>query len=272
MMQNTQSQFRDDDRKQTQRGQQNSTFQQQMKKELSIEEQIMEQKISPVEERALQKVFKRLCNATPKNNSQQENTKSNTLKKDMNENYFTLKDLAFCLTELDYPYTKQEIDQMIWEIDEKLSGKIGWHEFQLCYKRCAFDKSGLEPRSLYNVIQFLMYLTPYNNTDQEDINNENKFNINDDDDEGQKKIKKTITSEDTLELLYVRYGRVLMNQEIEEIFGEQQQNSDGEDIQINLEEYLKKIKKKDFQERQRREKERKNVQDPTVDKFYKSRM
>lgn len=31
-------------------------------------------------------------------------------KKDLNENYFTLKDLAFCLTELDYPYTKQEID------------------------------------------------------------------------------------------------------------------------------------------------------------------
>lgn len=37
--------------------------------------------------------------------------------------------------------------------------------------------------------------------------------------EDQKKIKNTITIEDTLELLYVRYGRSGMNTEIEEIFG-----------------------------------------------------
>lgn len=46
------------------------------------------------------------------------------------------------------------------------------------YKRCIFDKTGLEPRNLFNLVQFLMY----------DLTWRGK-----------------ITVEDTLELIYVRH-------------------------------------------------------------------
>lgn len=45
------------------------------------------------------------------------------------------------------------------------------------FKRCRYDKTGLEPRSLFNLVEFLMF-------DKED--------------------RGVITEEDTLELLYVK--------------------------------------------------------------------
>ena len=59
------------------------------------------------------------------------------------------------------------------------------------YKRCSFDKTGLEPKSLFNLIEFLMF---------------------------DKNERGRITEEDTLELLYVKY-RDKTNAEIEAIFG-----------------------------------------------------
>ena len=50
------------------------------------------------------------------------------------------------------------------------------------YKKCTRDKSGLEPKSLFHMVQFLMYCRTA-------------------------PAKFTITVEDTLELLYVRFGR-----------------------------------------------------------------
>lgn len=41
---------------------------------------------------------------------------------------------------------KQEIEQMIWEVDEDLDEHVNYYEFQLMYKRCIYDKAGLEPR------------------------------------------------------------------------------------------------------------------------------
>ena len=60
------------------------------------------------------------------------------------------------------------------------------------YKRCIIDQSGLEPKSLFNMVQFLMYC---------------------------KKDKYKVTVEDTLELLYVRLGRSDLNEKIKDLFG-----------------------------------------------------
>lgn len=133
---------------------------------------------------------------------------------------------------------------MIWEIDENLDGHITRDEFELMYKRCRLDTTGLEPRSLYNVVQFLMFLQ--NNTAAD-------------------KSKKKITVEDTLELLYVRYGRNELDKEIEEIFGSEEKNADGQEKEISLTEYLEKIKKKDFKKRKELEEKRKTVNIPTKD-------
>lgn len=73
--------------------------------------------------------------------------------------------------------------------------RVDRYEFDLMYKRCIFDKSGLEPRTLFNLVEFLMY-------DKEERN--------------------VITVEDTLELLYVKtknYGNSDLTSEIQAIFG-----------------------------------------------------
>ncbi len=72
------------------------------------------------------------------------------------------------------------------------------------YKRCIFDKSGLEPRQLFNLVEFLMY---------------------------DKLERCKISVEDTLELLYVKtknyYEGGNLDDEIESIFGNEEQTSDG---------------------------------------------
>jgi len=60
------------------------------------------------------------------------------------------------------------------------------------YKRCISDDTGLEPRKLFNIVQFLMY---------------------------DKAFKAKVTVEETLQILYVRYGRDKLDEEIKAIFG-----------------------------------------------------
>ena len=60
------------------------------------------------------------------------------------------------------------------------------------YKRCVTDMTGLEPRKLYNLTQFLMY---------------------------DKNFKGRVTVEETLQILYIKHGRDKLDYEIEAIFG-----------------------------------------------------
>ena len=60
------------------------------------------------------------------------------------------------------------------------------------YKRCISDPTDLEPRKLFNLVQFLMY---------------------------DKEFKGRVTVEETLQILYVRHGREKLDDEIRAIFG-----------------------------------------------------
>lgn len=89
-----------------------------------------------------------------------------------------------------------EIDK---DVDENLDGRVNEYEFWLMYKRCITDQTGLEPKALFNLVQFLMY---------------------------DKRGVYKITEEDTLELIYVRTkegsgeARIQeLNEEIKKIFG-----------------------------------------------------
>ena len=88
---------------------------------------------------------------------------------------------------------KSEVEFIIWEVDDDLDGYVSKEEYLTMYKRVITDEVGLEPRQLYNLVQFLMY---------------------DKDFEG------TVTVEETLQLIYVRYGREKMGEEIKNLFGE----------------------------------------------------
>ncbi len=76
---------------------------------------------------------------------------------------------------------------MIWEVDDDLDGMISRKEFDTMYLRCIDDDFGLEPWKFYNLVQFKMF----------DKENQSK-----------------VTVEDTLQILFVRYGRDGLNDEI----------------------------------------------------------
>jgi len=76
-------------------------------------------------------------------------------------------------------YMKEEMDMMIWEVDENLDGYVSEDEFEKMYKKCITDEKELQPKKLFYLTQFLMY---------------------------DKERKGYIIEEDTLEILYIRYG------------------------------------------------------------------
>ena len=101
-------------------------------------------------------------------------------------------DLQKVLEKLGLSSKKAEIKEMIWEVDDDMDGCISKAEFIKTYKRCVNDKEFMEPRQLYNLIQFLMFDSNF---------------------------KGTISEEETLQLLYIRHGRDPLDNCIREIFG-----------------------------------------------------
>ena len=89
------------------------------------------------------------------------------------------------------------------------------------YKRCVSDKTGLEPRKMFNLVQFLMY---------------------------DKTFKGRVTVEETLQILFVRYGRESLDEEITAIFGDDEKNADGSEKEIMFGEYVDKINKRALKE------------------------
>jgi len=72
----------------------------------------------------------------------------------------------------------------------------------------------MEPRNLFNLVQFLMY---------------------------DKDFTGKISVEQTLQILFVRFGRGKLDDEIREIFGEEQKGADGQEVRIAFSQYLKRV-------------------------------
>lgn len=99
---------------------------------------------------------------------------------------------------------RSEIEDMIWEVDDDCDKAVSWAEFQSMYQRCRNDKTGYEPRRLFNVVEFLM---------------------NDKDDSG------SVSVEEAMQILYLRYGKGMLDQQLTEIFGTADTNS-GKDLTL----------------------------------------
>ncbi|KAK9806945.1 hypothetical protein WJX72_008320 [[Myrmecia] bisecta] len=93
---------------------------------------------------------------------------------------------------------KSEIEDMIWEVDEDCDQCLTWAEFQAMYHRCRNDMTGYEPRRLFNVVQFVM-------NDREGTGH--------------------VSLEEAMQIMYLRYGRSLLDAQLEEIFGTSDLNS-----------------------------------------------
>ena len=113
---------------------------------------------------------------------------------------------------------------MIWEVDDDCDKGVTWSEFQAMFSRCRNDKTGglqtqlpgvyswlsaasagYEPRRLYNVAEFLM---------------------NDKDNSGK------VSVEEVMQILFLRYGRQLLDSQLEEIFGTSDTNSGTRDLSL----------------------------------------
>ena len=91
---------------------------------------------------------------------------------------FSQKALRKVIRTLCNEFAKDELDNMIWEVDENLDGFVSEREFENMYKKCITDEKEEEGKKLFYLAQFLMY----------------------DKDE-----KHEITVEDTLEILCARH-------------------------------------------------------------------
>ncbi len=102
---------------------------------------------------------------------------------------------------------------MIWEVDENLDGCVDWEEFLTMFERNIMDTTGLEPFQLFNVVQFMMY-------DKDNSGN--------------------VTVDETMHMLYARYGKQHLESQMKALFGEDLKTADG-DGELSFEEYLKAV-------------------------------
>mmetsp|Transcript_1231 Transcript_1231/g.3580 ORF Transcript_1231/g.3580 Transcript_1231/m.3580 type:complete len:250 (-) Transcript_1231:170-919(-) len=122
-------------------------------------------------------------------------------------------DLSECLRKLGKACTRKEVEELIWEVDENLDGFVDWDEFKLTYQRNLADATGLEPCQLFNVVQFMLY-----------------------DKDGSGKV----TVDETMHMLYTRYGRDKLEGQMKLLFGEDLATEDG-DGELSFSEYLAAI-------------------------------
>ncbi|GLE04080.1 hypothetical protein PINS_up012991 [Pythium insidiosum] len=103
------------------------------------------------------------------------------------------EDLYDAIKALGKVCSKKEISDMIWEADENLDSVVDWDELRAMFNRNLMDKTELEPVNLFNVVQFMTY---------------------------DKKNCGTITADDTMAILFARYGQSQLEMRMKQLFGD----------------------------------------------------
>jgi Ca2+-binding EF-hand superfamily protein len=103
------------------------------------------------------------------------------------------EDLFEAIKALGKVCSKKEISDMIWEADENLDGVVDWEELRAMFNRNLLDRTELEPANLFNVVQFMTY---------------------------DKKNCGVITADDTMAILFARYGQSQLEMRMKQLFGD----------------------------------------------------
>ena len=70
----------------------------------------------------------------------------------------TKEQLYKVLKGLEFPKLNMSlVEDLIWEVDEDCDGMISWEECKEMFFRVRHDKTGWEPRRLFNLIEFMMH-------------------------------------------------------------------------------------------------------------------
>lgn len=102
---------------------------------------------------------------------------------------------------------------ILWLLFCFLHGRRRYIFVQLMFQRNITDTTGLEPFQLFNVVQFMMY----------DKDNSGK-----------------VTVDETMHMLYARYGKARLESQMKALFGEDLKTEDG-DGELSFNEYLKAV-------------------------------
>ena len=94
---------------------------------------------------------------------------------------------------LQHPMTKQAVEDVLWEVNDQCDGVLSWEEYHSYFFRCQNDTTGLEPMDFYYLVSFLMY---------------------------DKDVSGTLTMDEAMRMLYLKYGRYKMEEEMTMIFGQ----------------------------------------------------
>ncbi|CAM9340287.1 unnamed protein product, partial [Discosporangium mesarthrocarpum] len=112
--------------------------------------------------------------------------------------------------------SRKEITDIVWEIDDNLDQMVDWSEFRLMFHRNINDKTGLEPSKLYNMVQFMLY----------DVDNNGAVSV-----------------DETMNMLYARYGRTKMEAKLKELFGESMRETGTQGGEITFLQYLEAVER-----------------------------
>ena len=197
------------------------------------------------EERELRRVFDRLCDYCDRMNyaeevtkllggarllrgggrtkdAEEQEAKAEQIKAELEllehkkDRKISCADVFEMMKTLKYKITKKEVEEYVWEVDEDLDQCISWNEMKLMYTRNLMDKTGLEPNRIFNLTQFLIY----------DKNENNKVSV-----------------DETMNMLYARYGRAKMEMKLKELFGENMLETGRQGGEISFSQFIHAVDK-----------------------------
>ena len=212
--------------------------------EQTSDEKHLDLKISEFEEQNLWRVFKILYG-------------KRVFKDSDEQKWFDASDIRRVLHKLTGKHVpQQKVDLMLWEVDENLNKQVDETEFALMYKKCIEDRHQIEPKSLFYMVQFLMFCRG-----REDENGKVVDPLD---------FQITIAPEDTYFLIYARLDRQFddnskrdrLDDEIKIIFGksdeERTAGGDEFDKEIDYNLFVQRMSKyavtvrKEYREEQKR--------------------
>ena len=155
-----------------------------------IEERANAKKMKQPKSTFVSQTMKKTQKKTTKKFKEDDDDQEQKEKEKAHKKKFSFKALRKTIRNLCDEYAKDEIEQMIWEVDENSDGYVSEKEFTNMYKKCIVDDNEEEAKKLFYLVQFLMY---------------------------DKENKHYITVEDTLEILCAR-NQAQMDANIDAIF------------------------------------------------------
>ena len=155
-----------------------------------IEERANAKKMKQPKSTFVSQTMKKTQKKTTKKFKEDDDDQEQKEKEKAHKKKFSFKALRKTIRNLCDEYAKDEIEQMIGEVDENSDGYVSEKEFTDMYKKCIVDEKEEEAKKLFYLVQFLMY---------------------------DKENKHYITVEDTLEILCAR-NQAQMDANIDAIF------------------------------------------------------